>query len=139
MSAPKRKPSSPGSKSPRAKRLKVGQDEIKALWALSEHVIATDEQNGILRATACLEAVLQVENHTRILPRTELETRLRLGDLLSRGSDTLVRARQHLERAVLPPNTLHSSPTATDRVDLHSLNEACDSCVAVETWTCRWS
>jgi hypothetical protein len=79
---------------------RVGDGDIKALWALAEHAVATDGDSGILRATVCLEAVIQAASNTRIMPRTELETRLRLGDLLSRGAATLSRARSHLERAV---------------------------------------
>lgn len=38
----------------------------------------------------------------RVYPKSELLTRLRLGELLARSSLTLERARKHLERAVRP-------------------------------------
>ena len=67
--------------------------------------MATDGSKGIQRATVCLEAALMQAQDARMLPKTELETRLRLGDLLARGNsnDALGRARLHLDRAVRPP------------------------------------
>ena len=66
--------------------------------------VAVDPEAGILRATACLEAALLAQKDARMLPKTELDTRLRLGDLLARSNahDTLGRARVHLDRAVRP-------------------------------------
>ena len=63
--------------------------------------LAVDPENGVFRAIACLEAAL-LEDGARMLPKAELETRLRLGDLLARSNahDTLGRARVHLDRAV---------------------------------------
>jgi hypothetical protein len=79
----------------------VGEKEVKALWWVAEHTLATDLENGVSRAVMCLEAVLQISKHARLYPKFELETRLRLGDILSRGTQTLERARTHLERAVI--------------------------------------
>ena len=85
-----------------AKRRKVGGlSDVQVLWALAEHAVSVDAEAGILRATACLEAALLVKD-ARLPPKAELETRLRLGDLLVRSNahDTLARARAHLDRAV---------------------------------------
>ena len=54
------------------------------------------------RAAACLEAVTVMCEDARVYPKSELLTRLRLGELLARSSLTLERARKHLERAVRP-------------------------------------
>ena len=80
-----------------------GLSDVQVLWALAEHAVAVDAEAGALKATACLEAVLLVKG-ARLPPKTELETRLRLGDLLARSDahETLARARAHLDRAVSP-------------------------------------
>ena len=112
-----------------SKRQRTGgvdlRDIPQALWALAEHVVrgrfpclccwpvpesedrgaqlVVDPEAGIFRAIACLEAAL-LEDGARMLQKAELETRLRLGDLLARSNahDTLGRARVHLDRAVRP-------------------------------------
>ena len=72
--------------------------------------MAVDPKMGIFRAIACLEAAL-LEDGARMLPKVELETRLRLGDLLARSNahDTLGRARVHLDRAVRTLRAICSS------------------------------
>ena len=86
------------------------------MHCLAEHAVATDGSKGIQRATVCLEAALMQAQDARMLPKTELETRLRLGDLLARGNsnDALGRARLHLDRAVRPlPPPPPPPPTPT--------------------------
>jgi hypothetical protein len=79
--------------------------------------VAVDPEAGILRATACLEAALLAQKDARMLPKTELDTRLRLGDLLARSNahDTLGRARVHLDRAVRVPCAAAAASVAARR------------------------
>ena len=103
------------------KRRQAGERTVAAMHCLAEHAVATDGSKGIQRATVCLEAALMQAQDARMLPKTELETRLRLGDLLARGNsnDALGRARLHLDRAVRPsapppppsPHPRHRHPT----------------------------
>ena len=138
-----------------SKRQRTGgvdlRDIPQALWALAEHVVrghfslslllfcvggaedrgaqlAVDPEAGIFRAIACLEAAL-LEDGARMPPKAELETRLRLGDLLARSNahDTLGRARVHLDRAV---RVLCASCDRSSRSRLER-----PRCLAV----CRWS
>lgn len=99
MPAKRQKSSSPRRSSVAEKEF--GESEVKGLWAVAEHVLATDREDGVRRAVICLEAVLQISTHARLYEKFELETRVRLGDILTRGTQTVGRAKVHLERAVI--------------------------------------
>jgi len=78
-----------------------GPATTKALWGLAEHSFSKGTPDGLGRGVACLEAVIAMKKHTRLQPEAELRTRVRLANILCRGSVTVDRAREHLEAAAI--------------------------------------